>query len=113
MKKTSSPLKKNRNWRKKVDQLVKALDGNVTDHHRFPLKRHLAHIDFLIEQIKEFAEEIRKRRPTRPNSKIFNLLKIEFFIFSPYIFNLSLLKLGLFQLTSACGIAYTNHLCLV
>jgi transposase len=47
--------------KKKVDQLVKALDGNVTDHHRFLLKQHLAHIDFLAGQIKEFDEEIKKK----------------------------------------------------
>lgn len=47
--------------KKKVDLLAKALDGYVTDHHRFLLKQHLAHIDFLAEQIKDFDEEIRKR----------------------------------------------------
>jgi transposase len=47
--------------KKKVDQLVKALDGNVTDHHRFLLKQHFAHIDFLGGQIKEFDEEIKKK----------------------------------------------------
>ena len=37
--------------KKKVDQLVEALNGNVTDHHRFLLKQHLGHIDFLAERI--------------------------------------------------------------
>jgi len=45
--------------KKKVNQLVEALNGNVTDHHRFLLKQHLGHIDFLVEEIKEFDEEIR------------------------------------------------------
>jgi len=45
--------------KKKVDQLVEALNGNVTDHHCFLLKQHLGHIDFLVEEIKEFDEEIR------------------------------------------------------
>jgi transposase len=47
--------------KKKVDQLVEALNGNVTDHHRFLLKQHLAHIDFLVEEIKEFDEEIQRK----------------------------------------------------
>jgi hypothetical protein len=47
-----------------MDQLVKALEGNVTDHHRFLLKQHLAHIDFLAGQIKEFDEEIKKEAET-------------------------------------------------
>lgn len=45
----------------KVDPLVKALDGNVIDKHRFLLKQHLAHIDFLLERINDFDEEIRKK----------------------------------------------------
>jgi len=47
--------------KKKVNQLVEALNGNVTDHHRFLLKQHLGHIDFLVEVIKEFDEEIQRR----------------------------------------------------
>jgi len=47
--------------KKKGDQLVEALNGNVTDHHRFLLKQHLAHVDFLVEQIKEFDEEIQRK----------------------------------------------------
>jgi len=47
--------------KKKVNQLVEALNGNVTDHHRFLLKQHLGHIDFLVEEIKEFDEEIQRR----------------------------------------------------
>jgi len=47
--------------KKKVDQLVEALNGNVTDHHCFLLKQHLGHIDFLVEEIKEFDEEIQRR----------------------------------------------------
>ena len=46
------------NLKNKVDQLVEALNGNVTAHHRFLLKQHLGHIDFLVEEIKEFDEEI-------------------------------------------------------
>lgn len=47
--------------KKKVNQLVKALDGNVTDHHRFLLKQHLAHVDFLVKQIETFDDAIRKK----------------------------------------------------
>ncbi len=47
--------------KKKVNQLVEALNGNVTDHHRFLLKQHLGPIDFLVEEIKEFDKEIQWR----------------------------------------------------
>jgi len=47
--------------KKKVDLLVKALEGNVTDHHRFLLKQHLAHVDFLVKQIETFDDAIRKK----------------------------------------------------
>ena len=47
--------------KKKVDLLVKALEGNVTDHHRFLLKQHLAHVDFLAKQIETFDDAIRKK----------------------------------------------------
>jgi len=47
--------------KKKVNQLVKALEGNVTDHHRFLLKQHLAHVDFLVKQIETFDDAIRTK----------------------------------------------------
>ncbi|MDF0594325.1 hypothetical protein P0O24_12120 [Methanotrichaceae archaeon M04Ac] len=37
--------------RSKMDLLVEALDGRVTGHHRFLLKMHLDHIEFLADQI--------------------------------------------------------------
>lgn len=37
--------------KKKSDLLMKAMKGRVTDHHRFLLRMHLEHIDFLIRQI--------------------------------------------------------------
>ena len=46
--------------RSKVDQLVEALNGKVTDHHRFLLKLHLTNIAFLAEQIQEIDEQIQK-----------------------------------------------------
>ena len=50
--------------RNKIDLLVKAFDGNITDHHRFLLKKHFEHIDFLIQQISDFDVEIyRKLEP--------------------------------------------------
>lgn len=55
--------------KRKVNQLVKALNGNVTAHHRFLLKQHLAHIDCLVEQIRETDEEI--QRKLRPYEKEF------------------------------------------
>jgi transposase len=42
----------------KVDQLVEALNGKVTDHHRFLLRLHLNNIAFLAEQIQEIDERI-------------------------------------------------------
>jgi transposase len=44
----------------KVDQLVEALNGKVTQHHRFLLKLHLNNIAFLAEQIQEMDEQIQK-----------------------------------------------------
>jgi len=44
----------------KVDQLVEALNGKVTDHHRFLLRLHLNNIAFLAEQIQEIDEQIQK-----------------------------------------------------
>ena len=42
----------------KVDQLVEALNGKVTDHHRFLLRLHLNIIAFQAEQIQEIDERI-------------------------------------------------------
>jgi hypothetical protein len=39
--------------KKKVDQLEKALNGKLTDHHRFLLEMHLENIDYLAKQIKK------------------------------------------------------------
>ncbi len=46
--------------RSKVDQLAEALNGKVTDHHRFLLKLHLNNIAFLAEQIREIDDRIQK-----------------------------------------------------
>jgi len=42
----------------KVDQLVEALNGKVTQHHRFLLRLHLNDIAFLAEQVQEIDEQI-------------------------------------------------------
>ena len=47
--------------RSKIDQLVEALNGKLTDHHRFLLKIHLENIAFMAEQIQELDVEIAKR----------------------------------------------------
>lgn len=44
--------------KKKTELLIKAMDGRVTDHHRFLLGIHLEHIDFLVKQISEFDKMI-------------------------------------------------------
>lgn len=47
--------------RNKMDELEKALTGIVGDHHRFMLAQHLAHIDFLDEQMEQVRSEIGQR----------------------------------------------------
>lgn len=47
--------------RNKMDELVKALTGVVRPHHRFLLAQHLAHIDFMDEQISTVSHEIGQR----------------------------------------------------
>jgi transposase len=44
----------------KVDRLVEALNGKVTDHHRFLLRLHLNNIAFQAEQLQEIDERIQK-----------------------------------------------------
>jgi predicted RNA-binding protein with EMAP domain len=48
-------------FRSKTDQLVEALNGKLTYHHRFLLKHHLENIAFMAEQIQELDEEIQER----------------------------------------------------
>jgi transposase len=45
----------------KVPQLVEALNGRVTEHHKFLLRFHLENIAFQVDQIHELDEEIPKR----------------------------------------------------
>ncbi len=47
--------------RNKRAEMEKALTGRVREHHRFLLVQHLAHIDFLDEQIERFNAEIAAR----------------------------------------------------
>ncbi|NOZ72651.1 MAG: IS110 family transposase [Chloroflexi bacterium] len=47
--------------RNKLPELEKALIGRMTDHHRFLLRRHLSHIDFLDEEIQTLSQEIAQR----------------------------------------------------
>ncbi len=57
--------------KKKVDLLEKALNGKLTDHHRFLLKMHLENIDYIAKQIKKIDEEIqRKMVPFQKESKL-------------------------------------------
>ncbi|UCC89153.1 MAG: IS110 family transposase [Anaerolineales bacterium] len=44
--------------RTKREALTKALTGHVTEHHRFLLKQHLIHADFLDAQIAQFSRQI-------------------------------------------------------
>jgi transposase len=57
--------------KKKVNLLEKALNGKLTDHHRFLLKMHLENIDYLARQIEKIDEEIeRKMVPFQKESKL-------------------------------------------
>jgi transposase len=57
--------------KKKVDQLEKALNGKLTDHHRFLLKMHLENLDHLARQIEKIDEEIkRKMIPFQKEAKL-------------------------------------------
>ncbi len=47
--------------RKKQDELTRALSGRVSAHHRFLLTTHLAHIDFLDEEIVRLSTAIAER----------------------------------------------------
>jgi transposase len=47
--------------KKKVNLLEKALNGKLTDHHRFLLKMHLENIDYLASQIEKIDEEIKRK----------------------------------------------------
>jgi transposase len=47
--------------RNKLPELRQALTGVVGEHHRYLLAQQLAHIDFLDEQIDDFAQEIGRR----------------------------------------------------
>lgn len=58
--------------REKVRELEQALTGRVRAHHRFLLAQHLAHLDFLEEQIAAYAQEI--ERVTAPFEELITLL---------------------------------------
>ncbi len=47
--------------RQKREQLVRALQGRVNEHHKLLLAMHLEHIDFLDEQIARLSQEIAER----------------------------------------------------
>src|SRR4051812_28657418 len=47
--------------RKKRAELERALSGRVGDHHRLLLTTHLAHVDFLDEQIAQLSAAIAER----------------------------------------------------
>ncbi len=57
--------------KKKVDLLEKALNGKLTEHHRFLLRMHLENIDHIAKQIKKIDAEIqRKMVPFQKESKL-------------------------------------------
>lgn len=58
--------------REKLPALREALSGRVRAHHRFVLAHHLAHLDFLDEEIEAYSEEI--ERLTEPHEELVTLL---------------------------------------
>jgi transposase len=58
--------------RDKLPELQQALTGRVREHHRFLLTQHLAHLDFLDEQIAAYSREI--ERLTAPFGDLVELL---------------------------------------
>jgi transposase len=57
--------------RRKLPELEQALTGRMGAHQRFMLARHLAHVDFLDEEIAAVGEEIASRmRPFEPQLAI-------------------------------------------
>jgi len=61
--------------RNKIDLLIKALDGNIYDHHRFLLRMHLEHIEFLTNQIALFDSRIYEK--LEPYKFEFELIQTE------------------------------------
>lgn len=47
-----------RKLRAKIPELRLALEGRVSDHHRFLLKMHLEHVEYLEQQIEQLTERI-------------------------------------------------------
>jgi transposase len=47
--------------RNKIPQLIEALTGYVSNHHRFMIKKHLEHISYLYKQIEELNYEVKKK----------------------------------------------------
>ncbi len=47
--------------RSKHEQLAQAVQGTLREHHRFVLSQHLAHLDFLEQQIEAFDRELAQR----------------------------------------------------
>jgi transposase len=58
--------------RDKLPELEQALSGRVRPHHRFLLAQHLAHLDFLDEQIAAYGREV--ERLTAPFDELVELL---------------------------------------
>ena len=48
----------------KREELARALDGRMWDHHRFMLTELLAHLDYLAEAIERFSTELADRLPS-------------------------------------------------
>jgi len=62
-------------WRleSKIDQLQQALEGKVTEHHRFLLNLCLKHMQLIEQQIHQLDEEIQRR--LEPYKKEYELLQ--------------------------------------
>jgi len=65
-----------RSAKKKIPQIIAAIQGHrLTDHHRFLLRHALRHLDFLEREVELLNEEIRSRLTTKEFSQAHDLLQ--------------------------------------
>ena len=61
-----------RRLRSKIPELIKALRGHVTDHHRFMLAVSFDHLKYLLERISKIEQRIEEK--LEPHKEIYELL---------------------------------------
>ncbi len=58
--------------RSKIPELIKALRGHVTDHHRFMMTESFEHLNYLAERIQEIEQRIEEK--LEPHKAVYELL---------------------------------------